>query len=528
MNFLKESEDKNITRETKNNKYYQVILAFFGVPLNYQRGFKSRYCLLYFCMCYNSPVVGKLHYDKSIFFVGTGHDLFLHVFSFTGMALNYSLKYKKLNFYNKVLLEKEGEVIIDRHSFRLKGKGARDHGETIYFGDIHEISLAGRSVAQALTIKCPEGSHLNEDEVIFTTFKKERYRLSNFSSLFSSFVKDFFRIRNEYLAEHLNMKVGMLYKEYDGQVEIIDGSGEINNKGMARIQFYEGSMVIFPEARECCVVYFQFMRSHEFDEEEYLLKLYLENEFTVQISKLRTHFKDARETFEMLLSKMYERIVNNLKNILPEFQSVELLKLAYLIRDGKLVNFNAIKKINEDLQKKVEELIFQNNQLMYQKARTLLNIDPNSQLHIGLLSLNKSETHETIKSWFLCVLPASNTIAIGLCLNQRDVNIYFFRISFEEANLPVETQNFASLQAQKIFDFNQSMFSLKYDIEPLYKEKHQLLKSRFRLLFRKLPFLRHCRTSYLGKSAASDLSFFQKEIEQFCRRAMTYYKNPKS
>ena len=33
------------------------------------------------------------------------------------------------------------------------------------------------------------------------------------------------------------MKVGMLYKEYDGQVEIIDGSGEINNKGMAVYNF---------------------------------------------------------------------------------------------------------------------------------------------------------------------------------------------------------------------------------------------------------------------------------------------------
>lgn len=424
-------------------------------------------------------------------------------FSFTGMALNYSLKYKKLNFYNKILLEKEGEVIIDRHSFRLKGKGARDHGETIYFGDIHEIAI------------------VNDNKLIFTTFKKERYELSNFSSLFSSFAKDFFRVRNEYLAEHLEMKVGMLYKEYDGQIEIISADSEINNKGMARIQFYEGSVVIFPEMRECFVVYFQFIRSHEFDEEEYLLKFYLENESTVQISKLRTHFEDARETFEMLLSKMYERIVANLKNILPDFQSVELLKLAYIIRDGKLVNFNALKKIHEDLPKKVEELIFQDNQLLNQKARFLLDSDPNSQLHVGFLSLNKSEINTAIKSWFLCALPASNTIAIGICLNPNDVNIYFFRISFEE-------ENFVDPLAKTIFYFNQSMFLLKYDISPMYREKYQLLKSRYRLFFRKLSFLRHCRASYVGKSVSSDMSFFEKEAPQFFQRAMTYYKNPKS
>ena len=67
------------------------------------------------------------------------------------------------------------------------------------------------------------------------------------------------------------------------------------------------------------------MRSHEFDEEEYLLKLYLENEFTLQISNCAFTFKRCQGNFEMLLSKMYERIVNNLKNILPEFRSSELL-----------------------------------------------------------------------------------------------------------------------------------------------------------------------------------------------------------
>jgi len=31
------------------------------------------------------------------------------------MALNYNLKYQKQNAFAKVLLEKEGEIVIDRH-----------------------------------------------------------------------------------------------------------------------------------------------------------------------------------------------------------------------------------------------------------------------------------------------------------------------------------------------------------------------------------------------------------------------------
>lgn len=420
------------------------------------------------------------------------------------MALNYSLKYKKLNFYNKILLEKEGEIIIDRHCFRLKGKGAKDHGEIIYFSDIQKISI------------------LNNDEIIFDTFRKDRYKLSNFSSLFSSFAKDFFRVRNEYLADHLHMKIGMLCREYDGQAKVIDDSGEINNKGAARIQFYEGSIVIFPETQECFVVYFNFLKSHEFDEEEYVLKLYLENESIVQISKLRTYFADAKEIFEILLSKMYERIVNNLKNVLPDFQPAELLKLAYIVRDGKLVNMNILKKIHENLPKKVEELIFNDNVLLCQKIRFLMDRNPDSQLYAGFLFTHKTENGTpAVKSWFLCSLPASNAIAIGNCMDPREANVYFFRISFEKENIDEKLSG-------KILDFNQSMFLLRCDISPLYQEKHQLLKSRHRILFRKLSFLRHCRTSYLGKSAATDLDLFQKETDLFFRRAAMYYKNSKS
>jgi len=102
--------------------------------------------------------------------------------TFPDMALTYSLKYKKLNAYNRVLLEKEGEVVIDRQSFRLKGKGAHDMGENIYFGDMKSMSV-------------------KDDYLAFSLFTKDRYILSDFANLFDSFLKDFSRVRNEYLAD---------------------------------------------------------------------------------------------------------------------------------------------------------------------------------------------------------------------------------------------------------------------------------------------------------------------------------------
>ncbi len=50
----------------------------------------------------------------------------------------YNLKYTKFSQYQKVLLEKEGEIVISKDGFQLKGKGAGDIGETISFADIKE------------------------------------------------------------------------------------------------------------------------------------------------------------------------------------------------------------------------------------------------------------------------------------------------------------------------------------------------------------------------------------------------------
>ena len=79
------------------------------------------------------------------------------------MALTYSLRYKKLNFYQKVVIEKEGEIVIDRNSFRLKGKGAHDLGENIFFGDINDMII-------------------KDDYLSITTYTKDKYVLSNFSN----------------------------------------------------------------------------------------------------------------------------------------------------------------------------------------------------------------------------------------------------------------------------------------------------------------------------------------------------------
>lgn len=417
------------------------------------------------------------------------------------MALTYSLKYKKLNFFQKVILEKEGEIIIDRQSFRLKGKGAQDQGENIYFSDIKELIV-------------------KDDHLAFSTFGRERYVLANFANLFDSFLKDFWRVRNEYLADNLFMKVGMRVQEYEGSVKIVSVHDKIINKGKSRIQFYEGSIVVMPEVRECMVIYFNFLKSFEFDEEEYVLLLALENGTNVHISKFGTSFDDARAILESLMGKMYERGVNNLREVLPDFDVVTLLKLAYKLREGRTVAFSALKKIHEDMPTKLQELACGNYPAIKEKFTILRKMGSDENFQIGFSFMNKHENREVfVKPWFLYALPEQNILAMSIASQSEDGAVHFFRIVMEQG-LPQEKL------AAKILEINQCMLLFRFDLNPVYKDRRELRKTKYCAAIKKLSFLRLLRKSYLGRSITNDPDQFKKDLEHFFTKAIIHTLTP--
>jgi len=419
------------------------------------------------------------------------------------MALTYNLKYQKLNFFQKVLLEKEGEIVIDRQSFRLKGKGAHDQGEVIYFNDMKDLVVEG------------------DDLLRFSTFKKEKYILSDFSNLFESFLKDFFRVRNEFFAEHLFMKAGMLYKEYECSVEVVTKQDKILPKGKSRIQFYEGSVIIIPETSECFALHYNFLKSHEFDGDEYELRLYMDNGTNVHISKFGSYFEDAQESFELLLGKMYQRIVNHLMEVFPGLPQTELLKLAYLARDNKGASMAALKKIHEDLPGKVQELAFAQNPAMKAKVDVLRTLEGDDKhFAIGFSFHQKPEKRElTVKTWFCQTLPQHNVVALGITSLASDATIHFFRIALNPAEKEEKLP-------EKIYEINYSMYILKSDLGPLYKEKRELQKGRFKTAVRRLSALRFLRKSYIWRNFGPDVQFLRRDLETVFKRAALTMQTP--
>ena len=92
------------------------------------------------------------------------------------MEIAYNLKYQKSSFRGRMLLEKEGEIIIYAKGFRLRGKGAGDKGEVVNFSEIKEF-------------------YFRNEKVIFVTFLKEKFVLSDVGTQFDQLIADLFKAR---------------------------------------------------------------------------------------------------------------------------------------------------------------------------------------------------------------------------------------------------------------------------------------------------------------------------------------------
>lgn len=410
------------------------------------------------------------------------------------MALSYAVKFKKLNFSGKVMVEKEGEVVFDRKYLRLKGKGANDHGEIVNFTDIKEVSL-------------------DKDEFVFNTFAKEKFVLSRFGGSMENFLEDFYKIKNEFFAENLFMKRGMLMGQFDCMVEVTGQFNKSVNKGKCVMQFFEESIIFFPKLADVFVIHLSFMKHHNFDEDEYVLQIETDSGAKVNVSKLGSNFEDAQSTLEGCLEKMYQRVLNQLNSVLTGFSLPVLLKLAYMIRDGRAVLVNALKKVDAALPVKVMELAFANNPELEKKIQFLRSLDKDEQFYVGFSLQNIPDTRDVkVRSWFLCALPTLNTLVMGIGNNPADTRLFFFRIVMEQGMASEKVEG-------KVLEVNQCMVIFDYDLSPLLKDKNELRKTRYRVAILRMAFLRLFRRSFLGISQANDLDKFKTEANKLFTQA---------
>lgn len=421
------------------------------------------------------------------------------------MEISYNLRYQKSNFSNKIILDKEGEIIIYSKGFRLKGKGATDKGELINFSEIKEF-------------------YQRNEKIFFITFTKDKYTLAESGTLFDNLLSDIYKSRNEFLMDALFMKGGKLRAEYDGAFQRISKFAKPINKGTAKLRLYEGSLVIIPVKQDAFSIHFDFVNFYEFDDDEYTLKIVMDDGTTIFISQLGNDFEFFQEKMNALLGGMYETIVNDvLKQAFVQFHAATLLKLAYKMKAGKAVSLKDIQKMDKELAVEVESFIFQ-DEVLKKKMKVLRDMVDEYNVYYGI-ARDEAVKNSFIR-WVMYAIPSKNVVAFcilprwqqsgqagsnGVAKPERH-DTYFYKIIMEQGTPADKLED-------KIMEIDQALVNLHFAKDPCYKDKRDLRHSPYQYAIRKLPYLRILRKSYIGAVSANEVDEWQKQTKEILKNA---------
>lgn len=413
------------------------------------------------------------------------------------MELSYNLRYQKFSFSNRVIVDKEGEIIVYDKGFRLKGKGAQDKGELISFSDLKEF-------------------YFKDEKVFFITFNKEKYVLSDASGMFDQLLKDLYKARNEFLADALFMKVGKLKAEYDGAFERISKFSKPISKGMAKIKIYERSLVIVPPNQDAFSINFSFVNFYEFEDMDYVVKIVLDDGQILNISHLGDDFETFQEKLDEILGGLYQSVVSDvLRECFGYFDLSTLLKLAYKIKGGKSVSKKEIMKIDKELYTAVEDFIFDNSDFK-EKFEFLMSKTDDANIRFGIAK-DFAQANGFIR-WALVSIPEKNTVAFSILPRWENANkdadeskkrkdeCFFYKIIMEKGDASDKTDD-------KVREIEQALLSLNFAKDPCYKDKRDLKYSPFQYAIRKMPFLRILRKSYTGLASSENIESWKKEAD---------------
>ncbi len=316
------------------------------------------------------------------------------------------------------------------------------------------------------------------------------------------------------------MKIGMRVAEYECHAEVVTNQEKNINKGKVKLQCYEGSLILMPEMGECFVVYLDFLTSHEFDEEEYVLRLFLDTGSVIIVSKLGTTFEEAKEIIESIMGKRYQRVMSYGQEVLPSFDPVTLLKLMQRIKNGRLMPWMQVKKIHEDLPEQLETIVFQQNETTSKTIAMLRKKFGEENFYVSMVLYQKPENRElVVKPWILFAIPQKNILLLTFPTEKSPQTFFAFRIIMQQGQ-PID-----KLKA-KILEIEESLHIFRFDISPLIKDKQELRRTRYRLAIRRLVFVRMLRKSYLGKVAIDSFDQMEPCIKSFSEKAVVQYTVP--
>ncbi len=428
------------------------------------------------------------------------------------MSLSYNLRFRRMNPAGRVTLEKEGELVLYEKGFRLRGKGANDQGGVVSFSDIKELVVG-------------------DGRIMVHTFLKENFELSGIGSSFDQLVRDLYKVQNDFLVDALFLKQGKLIAEFDAYFEQSNAAERDLGKGRAIVRLYDESVVIIPNEHDAFSLSIHFMSQQDFDDDEYCVKITMENGIVVMLSQFGSNYDDFQEQFYATMSQMYQAVINQLEYQFIAFNKEQLVKLAHLMRKGKAARMKEIAKIDKELAKKVEECILKDEMFAKTISPIRAKVD-DEHFFIGLsVADGKKEIYKFI---VIFAIPTDNIIACTLGAYEKDIrkvqDTYFFRIVMDQGAPPRDysAELPEDFVAQKVFEINQAYLLLNFVPDPFYKDKRELRNSIYKLAIRKLSYLRSLRSSFLGRCPSILPELFTRNFDKVVLKSRVAIRTPVS
>jgi hypothetical protein len=408
-----------------------------------------------------------------------------------------------LNLAGRALLEKEGELLLYEKGFRLRGKGAHDHGEMVHFSDVRDFSPRGETF-------------------VVNTYMKEQFEILEVGGLFDQFIKDMYRVRNAYLIDALFLKQGKFRCEFEAYFERSNASERDLGKGRCRVQLYDESIVVIPGEGDAFCLPFHFMQQQDFDDDEYLFKVTMDNGIIVQMSQFGNSYEEFQEHFYGAMSAMYQAVIDQLEYQFIDTPKEKIVKLAHLMRGGKAVRLKEIAKIDKELAKNVEACVFKDDMFLLSVENLRAKVD-DEHLFIGLsVADGKKEIYKFVAVF---AVPSDNLIACTFGCYEKDIrkvqDTYFFRIIMDRG----VAEDFVN---EKVLEINQANLLLHYVPDPIYKDKRELKNSPYKLAIRRLSFLRILRSSFVARCPSILPELFSRNLARVLEKTKVAVPEPVS
>jgi len=252
----------------------------------------------------------------------------------------------------------------------------------------------------------------------------------------------------------------------------------------------------------------------DIDDEFFEITLFLDQGFKIHFTRLGSIFDEFKTKLLEIQQVMYQKTVDELKDILLEFDTATFIKLATEMKRGKAVKEGVINKIDKELLAKIKETVL-HDELSQKHFDYFLKLADPDEVYYGISP--DVPAHQPVgkeseySSWYFIGIPEKNVVVAEITEGGYK-GAYFFKIIMEKGD-PYEKIN------EKLMEINQALLKLKFVTTAFYKDKRELKSSIYRFALRKLPYLRLLRRSYIGRLTPFNETEWDKRIKDIFAKA---------